>query len=330
MIATRVLRLLACKMLLALCGATAAYPQAAPLWTVPEIGALPDDDRGRLIRRGRDLITATYALLGPNASDPAMRHAGNNLACANCHLNAGTRRFALPLFGLRHLFPQYNARLGADISIEDRVNACMTRSMNGRELPPDGPEMRAIVAYVDFLSTDVAANQVLPGRGAGAMPELARAADPARGQSIYARACVACHNTNGSGVPRSRAALQLGYMVPPLWGPDSFNDGAGMARLITAANFIHFNMPHGADYLHPQLTVEQAWDVAAYMLSQPRPRKPDLDQDYPDPLSKPVDAPYGPYADGFSQTQHKYGPFAPIRAAIAKLRGQQKGGSPAR
>ena len=87
-------------------------------------------------------------------------------------------------------------------------------------------------------------------------------------------------------------------MMPPLWGSDSFNDGAGMARLITAANFVHFNMPHGTDYLNPQLTVEQAWDVAAYMISQPRPAKAGLDKDFPDLLTKPVDAPYGPYADG--------------------------------
>jgi thiosulfate dehydrogenase len=118
-------------------------------------------------------------------------------------------------------------------------------------------------------------------------------------------------------------------MVPPLWGNDSFNDGAGMARLITAANFIHFNMPHGVDYLNPQLSPEQAWDIAAYVISQPRPHKAGLDKDFPDLLEKQVDAPYGPYADGFSEQQHKYGPFAPIRAAIAKLKTEQKG-TPAR
>ena len=118
-------------------------------------------------------------------------------------------------------------------------------------------------------------------------------------------------------------------MIPPLWGSDSFNDGAGMARLITAANFIHFNMPHGADYLHPQLTVEQAWDVAAYVISQPRPHKAGLDKDFPNLLEKPADTPYGPYADGFSEQQHKYGPFAPIRAAIARLKAEKEGSAPA-
>jgi thiosulfate dehydrogenase len=290
------------------------------IWTVPEVGALPDDAHGQQVRRGRDLITATYAHIGPEVSDPAKRYAGNNLACSNCHLEAGAKKFGLPIFGLFELFPQYSARLGAEITIEDRVNSCMMRSMNGRMLPNDSDEMQAIVAYIKFLSSGVAPRQVLPGLGAGNMTELKRAADPVRGQAIYKTSCLACHNTDGSGIRRSLPTTDLGYMVPPLWGSDSFNDGAGMARLITAANFLHFNMPHGADYLNPQLSVEQAWDVAAYMISKPRPSKAGLNKDFPDLLQKPIDTPYGPYADGFTQQQHTYGPFAPIRAALAKLK----------
>jgi len=303
-------------------GAGRAQAISPPVWTVPEVGALPDDDHGRLVRRGRDLITATYAHIGPEVSDSAKRFAGNNLACSNCHLDAGAKKFGLPIFGLFELFPQYSARLGAEITIEDRVNSCMSRSMNGRALPSESPEMHAMVAYVRFLSSGVPAGKVLPGLGAGTMPELDRAADPVRGKAIYANACLACHNTDGSGIRRSLPTSDLGYMVPPLWGSDSFNNGAGMARLITAANFVHFNMPHGTDYTNPQLTVEQAWDVAAYMISQPRPTKAGLDKDFPDLLTKPVDAPYAPYADGFDQQQHMYGPFGPIRAEHAKkLRG---------
>src|SRR6516162_7624361 len=141
-----------------------------------------------------------------------------------------------------------------------------------------------------------------------------------RGRPIYVRVCTACHGVDGLGVRRSLPTDDLGYMMPPLWGPDSFNDGAGMMRLITAANFVHFNMPHGTDYLNPQLSVEDAWDVAAYLVSQPRPHMEGLDRDYPDLLQKPIDAPYGPYADGFGQEQHKYGPFAPIRAALDRLK----------
>jgi thiosulfate dehydrogenase len=305
--------------------AQSSAPPAPPIWTVPEIGTLPDDANGRQVRRGRDLITATYAHIGPEVPDPTKRFAGNNLACGNCHLNAGTVKFGIPLFGLFGQFPIYSARAGAEITIEQRLNACMTRSMNGRALPVDSPEMQAIVAYIKFLSTGVPPGQTVPGLGVGRMPELDRAADPARGKGLYASTCAVCHGNNGEGIRRSLPTVDLGYMVPPLWGNDSFNDGAGMARLITAANFIHFNMPHGTDYLNPQLKPEDAWDVAAYMISQPRPHKSGLDQDFPDFLAKPVDTPYGPYADGFGAEQHKYGPFAPIRAAIAKLKAEKAG-----
>lgn len=300
--------------------APAQQPQSPTPWTVPEVSALPRDARGQLIRDGRDLMLATYALIGPNVDDATKRFAGNNLACTNCHLSGGTTKFGLPVFGIYNDFPAYSARAGGPISIEDRINSCMTRSMNGRAMPVDAPEMRALVAYIQFLSTGVPRGEQLPGLGAGKMKELSRAADPERGRPIYARFCAACHKPDGLGVLRDRGAPQLGYMLPPLWGPDSYNDGAGMARLINFANFVHFNMPHGADYLNPQLTVEQAWDVAAYVLSQPRPKRAGLDKDFPDLLNKPVDAPYGPYADGFSEKQHKYGPFGPIRDAIKRLK----------
>ena len=152
--------------------AVPARSQSAPVWTVPEVGALPRDAHGLQVREGRDLITATYAYIGPNVPDASKRYAGNNLACANCHLEAGTKKFGLPLFGLYGDFPQYSARSGGEISIEDRVNSCMTRSMNGRPLPVDAPEMQAIVAYIKFLSSDVAPDQRLPGMGTGHMPEL--------------------------------------------------------------------------------------------------------------------------------------------------------------
>ncbi len=297
-----------------------AAPSKDTIWTVPEVGALPDDSYGRLVRRGRDLITATYAHIGPDVSDPSRRFAGNNLACGNCHLEAGTKRFGLPIFGLYDAFPRYSARAGAEITIEERVNSCMARSMNGRAIPNDAPEMAAFVAYIKFLSSGVPPDQRIPGLGAGNIPELDRAADPKRGRTIYVAKCAGCHNTDGSGIRRSLPTTDLGYLVPPLWGPDSFNDGAGMDRLITAANFVHSNMPQGADYLNPVLSKVDAWDVAAFIVSQPRPQKAGLEKDFPDLAQKPVDTPYGPYRDGFSETQHKYGPFAPIRAALARLR----------
>jgi thiosulfate dehydrogenase len=286
-------------------------PAKATPWTPPDIGALPDDATGRRVRLGRDIFTATYAHIGPNVPDAGKRYAGNNLACRNCHLHAGTEPYGFPVYGIAPDFPAYSARTGTEITLLDRLNSCMRRSMNGRPMPPDSPEMQALVAYIDFLSTGVPDSVKLRGYGAGRMALLDRAADPGRGKPVYEAKCVACHGENGQGVRRSLPSVDLGYMVPPLWGPDSFNDGAGMNRLITAANFLHSNMPHGTDYLHPTLAVEEAWDVAAYMLDQKRPSMAGLDKDFPDRSTKPFDTPYGPWADDLPPARHRFGPFPP-------------------
>lgn len=309
-------------------GAQSLNRPADPAWNVPQVSALPYDEQGNLIRRGFDLVNATYAHIGPAVTDPAKRYAGNNLACTNCHLQAGTKKFGIPLWGLWDEFPAYSARLGTEITIEDRVNSCMERSMNGKPLPVDSPEMRAFAAYIKFLSTGVKRGEKLSGLGAGKMPLLGSAANPTRGKLVYARACAVCHGPEGLGVPRSRTEMTLGYLNPPLWGPDSFNDGAGMARLTDAANFIHFNMPNGTSYNQPYLSQRDAWDVAAYVISQPRPKKAGLDKDFLNLLRKPVDAPYGPYADGFSQKQHQFGPFGPIERALARLKARNPDGVP--
>lgn len=271
------------------------------------------------VRYGRDLVTRTDTLIGPATADPSRRYAGNSLVCTNCHLDAGTKTFGLPYLGVYDAFPAYRPRSGKIDTIADRINECMTRSLNGRPLPLDGPEMAAFTAYVKSLSAERPAGVASPGRGPGPIAELTRAADPARGHAVYGDACAACHGADGRGRRNGAAGDTAGYAVPPLWGEDSFNDGAGMARLIEAAAFIRNNMPRGIDWRRPALPVEDAWDVAAFILSQPRPHKDLLDRDYPIRAEKPVDTAYGPYADGFSLAQHKLGPFRPIREALAGL-----------
>lgn len=287
---------------------------------MPDIDALPDDPWSRLVRRGRALTVETYAHIGPEVADPAMRYAGNNLACQSCHLDAGTKAFGLPFVGVFGDFPQYRPREGVVGSIEDRVNGCMARSMNGRVLPYDGPEMRAYLAYIKFVSTSRPVNAVTRGRSSGTMPELSRPADPVRGAAVYADACAACHGADGLGQRRGVVGDAQGYELPPLWGPDSFNDGAGMSRLISAANFVHTNMPLGTTWDAPALPPEDAWDVAAYVASQPRPHYAGLELDFPIRTQKPVDAAYSPFTDGLPAEQHRYGPFQPIRDALKRLR----------
>jgi thiosulfate dehydrogenase len=307
--------------------AAAAFGQSAPprpgapvvTWDIPSVDQLPDNEEGRLARYGRSLVMATYAHIGPNVSDPEKRFAGNNLACRNCHLQGGLKKFGLLLVGAYADYPAYSNRAGERVSIEDRVNNCMTRSMNGRALPANSRELAALVTYLKVLSTGISTGADVIGQGSGSIAWLTRAADPQRGQHVFIQKCAECHGPNGSGTRVSTASPALGYLVPPLWGPDSFNDGAGMARLVTVANFVHSNMPNGTYWADPQLSPDDAWDVGAYVISQPRPHKADLAADFPDRLSKPVDTPYGPYADGFSEAQHKYGPFGPIAAEDPRL-----------
>ena len=297
-------------------------PFSAAPWTVPDVDKLPDDAWGRTVRYGRNLVAQTYALIGPEVSDPAHRFAGNNLSCQNCHLEGGTKQFGLPFRGVFADFPNYRARSGRVATIEDRVEACMIRSMNGKPLPIDGPEMKAIVSYLKFLSGGRPVGAPTLGRGAGKMPELTRAADPEHGKQVYNQTCAACHGADGQGQRNGKPGDAGGYMFPPLWGSDSFNDGAGMDRLISAANFVHANMPNGATWQAPALSPEDAWDVAAYIQAQPRPHMADLEHDFPNRLQKPVDAGYGPYADSFSQQQHQLGPFQPIRDQLDRLGGK--------
>ena len=160
------------------------------------------------------------------------------------------------------------------------------------------------------------------------MQEMSRPADPVHGKEVYAQNCVACHGATGEGQRVGEVGDGQGYAFPPLWGPDSFNDGAGMNRLIAAANFIHSNMPNGVAWDAPVLSVDDAWDVAAFVQAQPRPHKPNLDRDYPVALQRPADNGYGPYVDGFSQEQHRLGPFDPIRAKLKQMSNAQPPVSP--
>jgi thiosulfate dehydrogenase len=297
-------------------------------WTPPDIGAVADDPFGRLVKYGHALFTDTANEIGPTVSDPTKRFAGNNLTCQNCHLQGGTRPYAMPLMGAWGQFPQYRARGGAVARLEDRINGCMERSMNGGPLPLESREMMALSSYVRWLSTGIPDGAKLVGAGTLKIEEPARAADPGHGAKIFSQICAACHGPDGLG---QRTETGAGYQFPPLWGPDSFNNGAGMSRLLTAAAYVMHNMPIGTAFNAPLLTDEDAYDVAAYVINQKRPEKANLDQDFPVRLQKPIDAPYRPYIDGFSLEQHRYGPFGPIRAKVKELSaasGTADGGEP--
>lgn len=264
-----------------------------------------------MVRYGRDLIHETSLHIGPLAKDPSKVYAGNDLACTNCHLEDGTKDFAAPYIGVTGLFPNYRKREGQVGSIEERINGCMQRSMNGNPIPTDSREMRAMVTYMTYISAGVKVGKASKGRGMGSIALPDRAVDLEAGRTVYKQFCATCHQEDGQGLRNSKTNL---YTYPPLWGDDSYNEGAGMHRVITAAQFIKNNMPLGATHDSPILSDEQAYDVAGYINSHKRPTKTNLAQDFPNKLQKPMSTPYGPWQDEFTAEQHKYGPFTSIQA----------------
>ena len=300
-----------------LLAATPALAQEAPTLSLidrpaPSLDKLPKDAYGELVRYGHELTTRTFAVIGPEVQERSMRFAGNNLACTSCHQNDATKPYAMPWVGVSATFPQYRAREDAISSVEERVNGCMERSMNGKALPFESREMKAFAAYIHYMSRGVPVGAKVEGAGAKQIKVPDRRADLSAGEAVYARNCAACHGVDGQGQRRGTVGDAEGYVFPPLWGKDTFNNGAGMNRMLTAAAFIKHNMPQGTTHMAPVLSDDEAFDVAGYVLSKPRPIKAGLENDFPARWNKPVDAAFPPYVDGASADQHRYGPYPPL------------------
>lgn len=200
------------------------------------------------VQRGRALLR--------NTRDSLPRNVGNRLQCVSCHATDGTQKHTMSLVGVYARFPQYRARSGRIDLLEDRINDCFERSMNGHALATNSAEMRDLVNYMAFLSRGVPAGSRVDGQGVPSLKPLA--GDSAAGRFQYAATCAGCHGPGGEGTAAA----------PPLWGPDSYNIGAGMARVNTAAAFIKSAMPKTAP---GSLTPQQAFDLALYINSQKRP-----------------------------------------------------------
>lgn len=203
-----------------------------------------------LARQGRLIFDHTPRYAAP--------YAGNQLSCASCHLDSGTRDFSAPMIGLAGLFPMFSKRAGHVISLQNRIQECFVRSEAGTPPPVDSYPMRALVAYIRSLSGGQIKGKPYPGRGLLRLPPLA--GNPKAGRSIYLAQCAMCHGANGAGIPSA---------FPPVWGKGSYNTGAGMNNPAKMAAFLVRNMPQNKP---GTLTPQQASDVAAYIHLQPRPR----------------------------------------------------------
>ena len=283
------------------------------VWTAPSDWRMMylDSSEKDLVQYGRELIAHTSEYLGPKGSVLQM---SNGMNCQNCHLNAGTQPWGNNYFAVQSTYPKFRARSGTKENQIKRVNDCFQRSLNGKALDSTGREMRAILAYIKWLGNDVEKDKIPRGSGIFKLKGMKRACDPSKGLEVYVAKCQSCHQADGGGL---LAENGKSYTYPPLWGKNSYNYGAGLFRISNFAGYVKYNMPQGTTYENPVLTDEEAWDVAAFVNSMPRPSK-DLSMDWPKIAKKPFDHPFGPYVDPFSEEQHKFGPYKPIKDWYSK------------
>jgi thiosulfate dehydrogenase len=284
---------------------------ASDLWQAPDSTLIPRAQEGELITYGHDLIAHTAVYLGPEGK---VKPISNGMNCQNCHPRAGTKLFGNDFAAVASMYPRFRARSGAMESMENRINDCLERSLNGKPLEDDSREMRAMIAWFVWLGQDVQKGVTPNGTAVANLPLLDRAADPVKGAAVYEKFCRVCHGLQGVGY---KLPGKTEWTYPPLAGDHSYNTAAGLYRLSRFAGYVKANMPYGTDYNNPLLSDEEAWDVAAYVNSLPRPQRK-FQADWPDISKKPFDHPFGPYADTFTERQHKYGPFAPIRKISSK------------
>lgn len=275
------------------------------IWKAPDTSTLSFSEDGKLIRYGRDLIAKTSLYLGPKGTVAKIT---NGMNCQNCHLDAGTKAWGNNYGAVSSTYPRFRERSGTSENIYKRVNDCIERSLNGKALDTNSREMQAIYSYIKWLGQDVPRDVAPSGSGIKSIPFLSRAADPEKGAQVYSQHCQRCHGAEGRGLLNENQTM---YVYPPLWGDSSYNTGAGLYRLSRFAGYVKDNMPFDAPAFSRHLTDEEAWDVAAFVNSQSRPYK-SFPADWPNIAGKPLDHPFGPYADNFSEKQHKYGPFEPI------------------
>ncbi|WP_184550088.1 c-type cytochrome [Mucilaginibacter sp. FT3.2] len=287
-------------------------PIPAHAWKAPDDNTIPTGKAGELIRYGRELIAHTARYFGPKGSIAMIT---NGMNCQNCHLAGGTKLFGNDYACFIASYPKMSGRSGKIQSASERVAECFERSLAGKVPDTAGREIQSILAYLKWVGKDVKKGQNLFGNATEKLAFMNRAANPVKGQQVFAMKCQSCHGANGEGL---LAADKKDYTNPPLWGKHSYNDGAGLYRISNLAGFVKNNMPFGATYENPQLTDEEAWDIAAFINTQPRPHK-NQHNDWIDLKNKPMDFPFGPYADTFSEKQHKLGPFKPIEDAQTAL-----------
>ncbi|MGZ3919714.1 MAG: c-type cytochrome [Bacteroidia bacterium] len=288
----------------------AQKPAHNEVWQAPDTMSIPDNEFGNAVRYGRKLILNTAYYIGPEGI--VSKNLGNKMNCTNCHLDAGTRPYGFNFLSTHARYPQYRAREDKILSLSERVNNCIERPHNGKPLKLESKEMTAIICYIKWLGQNVPVDQHVEGDKSLEIELPDRAADPVKGEEVYIRECKSCHGVNGEGKMR---VDNICYEYPPLWGKMSYQPGSSIHRIVKAAAFIYANMPNKtASYNNPKLTMEEAFDVAAFVNDDRIHKRPVNNGvlNYPNYKNKPIDYGVGPFVDSFPDIQHKFGPYKPI------------------
>lgn len=238
--------------------AAASSPKSTSRFEPPAESSIPNDDFGKQIALGRQIFTDT--------GHYAKAYVGNQLNCENCHLDAGRLAHSAPLWGAYPMYPAYRSKNHHVNTFAERLQGCFQYSMNGKAPPLNDDVLIALEAYAYWMSKGEPIGVASPGHGYLKLPQPAQAPDYTRGETVFKRDCALCHGNNGQGQQVADRTI-----FPPLWGPQSFNWGAGMERLDNAAGFIKANMPLGRGNT---LTDQDAWDVAYFMNAHERPQDP--------------------------------------------------------
>lgn len=226
----------------------------------PTDAEIPKNAFGDLVRRGQDIFMNTKAL--------APEYVGNQMNCVNCHIDQGRKSNSAPLWAAYTMYPAYRKKNNKVNTFAERMQGCFQFSMNGKAPAAESEIITALTTYAYWLSTGAPTGKALPGRGFDEPPPPKGGYDILRGKAIYDGKCALCHGANGEG-----KKVGVTSVFPPLWGKDSYNWGAGMHRINTAAGFIQHNMPLGRG---ETLSDQESWDVAAFINSHERPQDPRL------------------------------------------------------
>lgn len=238
--------------------ATAHTPAAPKAFIPPDDDDIPEGPFGDSVRLGRDLFHHTERL--------RERYNTNGLDCVNCHLDGGRKEGSAPIWAAWPMYPAYRGKTSKVDTMAERIQGCFEYSMNGDPPELGSPELAALLSYSYWLAQGAPTGEELPGRGFVELNEPPLPPDTTRGQAVYVARCEVCHGSNGEG-----KMAEGTYAFPPLWGDESYNWGAGMHRINTAASFIKYNMPLGQG---ETLSDQEAWDVSLFINNQERPQDP--------------------------------------------------------